>query len=408
MKTRTVLKYSTGLIPLLAATLTLSPLASAQQVAAAAPMPVSAPAAAPAPVYVPTSLIPEPGVPRTPDGHPDFQNVVWYGSYFGLIESVPMMLPPELVLSEEKAKAAFDKMMAMFLGSMKAALETDPEAADILTKTKGFPVVRGERRTRLIVMPADGKIPFTPEARKEAAGAMNRTVKADNPEERGGSERCIAMGGQAPMAMMNPFQAIRVVQTPGHVVINTDWGDEARIVPFSRTHGSPALQPWMNDGIARWEGDTLVIETIGFQKSDRTRGALPTSLLLTPNSKVTERYTRVSKDELLYQFTIEDPAIYTAPWLGEYSLFRADFRMFPSGCHEENYSLSNILSGQRVADKRRIEAFKPSDANGDGKLDKDEYKVLLTTLRSTLQVDTAFAQRDTDKDGFVSFEEIQR
>jgi hypothetical protein len=361
-----------------------------------------------APVYTPTSLIAEPGVPRTPDDHPDFQDVVWYGSYFSMIEAVPMMLPPELVLSEEKAKATFDKMMAMFAASMKAALETDPEAADLLASTKGFPIVRGERRTRLVVLPADGKIPFTAEARKEAAGAMNRTLKSDNPEERGNSERCVAMGGQAPMAMMNPFQAIRIVQTPNHVVINTEWGDEARIVPFANVHGSPALQPWMNDGIARWEGDTLVIETTGFTSKDRTRGALPTSLLLTPDSKVIERYTRVSKDELLYQFTIEDPKIYTAPWLAEYSLFPASFRMYPSGCHEENYSLPNILSGQRVADVRRLGAFKPSDANGDGKLDKAEYKVLLTTLGAVNQLETLFPQRDTNKDGFVTAEEYNR
>jgi hypothetical protein len=391
----------------LGAALMASPFAAAQTSPIQGTNPETAPAVPAAAAYVPTSLVVEPGVPRAPDGHPDLQDVVWFGNYFSMIEAVPMMLPPELVLTEEKAKATFDKMMAMFMASMKTALETDPEAAAILTSTSGLPVVRGERRTRLVVLPADGKIPFTAEARKEAAGAMSRALKADNPEERGSSERCVRMGGQAPMAMMNPFQAVRIVQTPGHVVINTEWGDEARIIPFAKVHGPTVLQPWMSDGIARWEGDTLVIETTGFGARDRTRGALPTSLLLSPDSKVIERYTRVSKDELLYQFTIEDPKIYTAPWLAEYSLFSAKFRMFPSSCHEANYSLANILSGQRVADIRRVEAFKPSDANGDGKLDKDEYKVLLTTLGFANQLETLFGQRDVNKDGFVTAEEYR-
>ena len=404
---------------LLAASLVLTPLAGAQipssQRAAdqilpvAAPIVSIAPAAPAAPVYAPTSRVAEPGVPRTLDGHPDLQNVVWAGNFFGMIEAVPMMLPPELVLSEEKAKAAFDKMMAMFTGNpaMKAALEADPEASALLANASGFPLVRGQRRSRLVVQPADGKIPYTAAARREASGAMSRSSKANNPEERGLSERCVDLGGQPPMAMMNPFQPRQFVQTPSHVVINIEWGDEARLIPFAAAHGPEALHPWMGDAIAHWEGDTLVIETTGFSAKDRMRGALPTSLILNPDSKVTEHYTRVSKDELLYQFTIEDPKIYTAPWLAEYSLFRAPFRMYPSSCHEENYSLPNILSGQRVTDAHRIEAFKSSDANGDGKLDKEEYKVLLTTFGVANQLETLFAQRDANKDGFVSAEEYK-
>ena len=67
-------------------------------------------------------------------------------------------------------------------------------------------------------------------------------------------------------------------------------------------------------------------------------------------AKVIERFTRLSKDELLYQFTVEDPKVYTAPWLAEYSFHASNTGMFPSPCHEHNYSLPNILLGQRMAD----------------------------------------------------------
>lgn len=135
-------------------------------------------------------------------------------------------------------------------------------------------------------------------------------------------------------------------------MINSEYGDEARIIPFAAAHSAAVLRPSMGDGIARWEGDTLVIETTNFPARDKLRGAFPTPLPLSQDSKVIERYTLISADELIYQFTIEDPKLYTAPWLAEYSLFRAPFRMHPSGCHEGNYSMPNILRGQRVADRR--------------------------------------------------------
>jgi hypothetical protein len=309
-------------------------------------------------VYIPTSLQPDDpfSLPRTRDGRPDFTDAVWTGNFFGMLESVPFMLPAELVLPEDKAKQAFDKMMAMFTSNpaIKAAIEADPEASALVSATDGLPVVRGQRRTRLLVLPIDGKLPYTPEARKEASGAMARmaALKSDNPEERTSGERCIALGAQPPMAVMSALHPRQFIQTPGHVIIRSEYGDEARIIPFAAAHRLAALQPSMGDSIARWEGDTLVIETTGFPETDRLRGAFPIGLILNPDSKVIERYTRLGKDELLYQFTIEDPKIYTAPWLAEYSLFRANYRMYPSGCHEGNYSMSNILSGQRVVDAR--------------------------------------------------------
>jgi hypothetical protein len=60
---------------------------------------------------------------------------------------------------------------------------------------------------------------------------------------------------------------------------------------------------------------------------------------------VVERLTRVSKNELLYQFTVVDPKTYAAPWLAEFSWFRTSQPMYEHACHEGNYSLPNILAG---------------------------------------------------------------
>jgi hypothetical protein len=314
--------------------------------------PVAAGQAAPAPaikaakVEAPANAAAPAVLPRTPAGHPDFQGVVWTATsdFFAPLEAGPMM-PAQLVLPEDEAQKTFGRMMAMFMSPavMKMIEDLDPEIAEVLRNMKGLPLVRGERRTRLLVLPADGKLPMTPEARKEMpVGLGVPDLKADNPEDRGASERCL--GAPPPVAVVFDMP-ISFVQTPDHVVIHGEFAD-ARIIPLEKSDHAAG------GGAARWDGDTLVVETTGFLARDRVRPLFGGALIVNPDAKVIERYTRVSADELVYQFTVEDPKAYTAPWLAEYSLYRAPYRMYPSSCHEANYSLGNILRGQRVADER--------------------------------------------------------
>jgi len=286
-------------------------------------------------------------LPRTPDGHPDFQGVVWTATsnFFAPLEAGPMM-PSQLVLPEDKAQEAFGRIMAMFMSPAvkKMIEEIDPQAAELMKDMKGFPLVRGERHTRLLVLPADGKLPMTREARKDVpVGLSFPPMKADNPEDRAPSERCLS--GSPPVAVVFDLP-MTFVQTPDHVVIHAEYGD-VRIIPFADAPATGAA-----GSIARWDGDTLVIETTGFLARDRVRPLFGGAFIVNPEAKVIERFSRVGADELVYQFTVEDPKAYTAPWLAEYSLFRAPYRMYASSCHEANYSLANILSGQRVADAR--------------------------------------------------------
>jgi hypothetical protein len=285
--------------------------------------------------------------PRTSFGDPSFEGV-WTQNFVILMEAHPRV--PMLVLPEEAARE-FATQAATGIGN---ALDSslDPEVPELMKVTDGLPIVRGERRTRSVVLPADGRLPYTEAARKESQrGPQN--PRLDNPEERPNWERCITSLGLPPVHGMgttsvNPRQFIQV---PGQVVIHTEYGDEARIIPLTRTHKPKALHSWMGDSIAWWEGETLVVETIGAPANDRVR--FFSNLIVTPESVVTERFTRVADDELLYQYTIADPAIYTAPWMAEYSLYRTDQKMLEHACHEGNHSLPNILRGRRVRDAAR-------------------------------------------------------
>jgi hypothetical protein len=101
-------------------------------------------------------------IPRTPEGRPDFQGVVWATNYFPVFDLSP--LSPHLVVPEDEAKRIVDTMFAGMQGFLEESI--DPEAHVIMGETDGLPIVRGERRTRLIVVPASGKLPLTDEARK--------------------------------------------------------------------------------------------------------------------------------------------------------------------------------------------------------------------------------------------------
>jgi hypothetical protein len=283
-------------------------------------------------------------VPRTSFGAPSIEGT-WGANFIFTLEAsegTPLTLP------ENEAQALANTRANQIAKIFDEQL--DPEIPVNIKNTDGLPIVRGERRTRAVVVPADGKLPYTPEALKEVKGAGS-PAKYDNHEERPNWERCITNVGLPPVTFTRASNLRRIVQTPTHVVLHTEYGDEARIIPFADKHRLEVLHTVLGDSIARWEGDTLVIETVSLPDRDRKR-AFSNNMMVPGDAKVIERLTRVSDDELLYQFTVEDPKTYSAPWLAEYSVFRTEQPMFEHACHEGNYSIRNILQGGRVADAK--------------------------------------------------------
>ena len=282
--------------------------------------------------------------PRTSFGDPSLEGV-WTQNFVILMEASPQA--PMLVLPEAAARQMAEAAANGIGNALDRSL--DPEAPELMKMTDGLPIVRGERRTRSVVMPADGKLPYTAEARKEASRGP-QAPRIDNPEERPNWERCITSLGLPPVTGMGTTSVNprHIIQTPGQIVIHTEYGDEARIIPLAAEHKPKALHTPLGDSIARWEGETLVVETIGLPANDRVR--FFSNLVVPEHAKVIERFTRVAENELLYQYTVEEPSTYTAPWLAEYSLYQTSQRMFEHACHEGNHSLPNILLAQRMKD----------------------------------------------------------
>jgi hypothetical protein len=75
--------------------------------------------------------------------------------------------------------------------------------------------------------------------------------------------------------------------------------------------------------------------------------------LVSPRTIVIERFTRISDEEIVYRFTVEDPTWYERPWTGETHFTRSDHRMIEAACHEGNYTMPFMLEAARALEAAR-------------------------------------------------------
>jgi hypothetical protein len=203
--------------------------------------------------------------------------------------------------------------------------------------------VKGTWRTSWIVEPANGQVPTKPGKQVNPYGPRLGTGY-DHPEERNLNERCIILGTSGPPIGNYLYNNnLRIVQSPDHVVIESEMIHDARIIPLNAKHRPKELAPWMGDSIGWWEGDTLVVETVNM-----TRGG--SSVAITPNGKIIERFTRYNDKQVFYEFEVHDPELYTQVWKGQMSLNHQP-NMYEYACHEGNHGMIGIMEGGRLADK---------------------------------------------------------
>ena len=112
-----------------------------------------------------------------------------------------------------------------------------------------------------------------------------------------------------------------------------------------RAHPGSDVRLWMGDSVGHWEGDTLVVDTTNFTDKTNFRGS-------DRNLHLTERFTRTGPDTLLYRFTLDDATAFTKPWTGEIAMVRTEGPLYEYACHEGNYSMANMLSAARAAEKK--------------------------------------------------------
>jgi hypothetical protein len=282
-------------------------------------------------------------VPRTPDGRPDLQGNWLFATL------TPLQRPDNLAgrthLTDEEIAAIEERA-----GNRRETFGLFPDPSKY-----SF-----DKRTSLIVDPPDGKVPpMTPAGQKRQDILSARRKAVEHPEDLPIYERCIVGFNSGPPIIPGGYnQHIQVVQTRDYVVMHVEMVHEARIIPLDgRPHLPAQLRQWNGSSRARWDGDTLVITSSNFKDTTGTLmldGNLArTGIGWSPdeNLKLTERFTRLDHDRMIYEFTIDDPTVWAKPWTAAIPLTRTDNNLYEYACHEGNHDFGFILSGQRKLDK---------------------------------------------------------
>ncbi len=208
----------------------------------------------------------------------------------------------------------------------------------------------------LRTQPEQGTSPLTPAARvrllRRDAARAGRT-EADSWTDRNSWERCITRG--MPAGTLPEAHADRwlILQTDDTVTIVAETLHETRITRFAERAPAGPRQ-WLGQRVARWEGDTLAIESAWFRidpdtagDADPLRGAHPG-----PNDalRIVERWTALSHERIAYSVEAADPLTYDRRVVYAYTWRREpeDQALHEDACHEGNRSMANMLRGARA------------------------------------------------------------
>jgi hypothetical protein len=220
--------------------------------------------------------------PRTPDGKPDL-NGIWQAMNEANYDIQAHMARPAMALRA----GPYGPLPAAAVLAFGAVGAVPP----------GLGVVEGD------------EIPYKPEAAAK---------KKDNQEhwlERDPEIKCYLPGVPRATYMPYPFQ---IFQSPSALFMAYEYAGAVRNI-YLKDPGPAPIDSWMGQAVARWEGDTLVVDSTGFNDStwfDRAGNFHSDKL------HVVERYTRTSPDIISYEATIEDPNVFTKPWKMSMPLYR--------------------------------------------------------------------------------------
>lgn len=202
-------------------------------------------------------------------------------------------------------------------------------------------------QTSLIYEPADGRIPPYTEEGKARLAAYRDARNNDGPEGLTIGERCITQRNSGPPMLSDTYNNnMEFVQNGNTVVIYTEMIHLARMVRVGGQHLPKSLRFYNGDSIARWEGDTLVVDTTNFRKDSAEfvlgqRGA-------SEDLHLVERFRRVEKDTIDYTFTVDDPRTWTKAWSAREPLQRMKEFVYEYACHEGNVGIAHGMRNDRV------------------------------------------------------------
>ncbi len=281
----------------------------------------------------------------------------------------------KLVLSPAEADRMVNRNMLVVLSKEDASTNgQDPNNTKMLedkNNDRGYnafwidpgtkvATVKGELRSSWITEPATGRIPYKPGAARGGGGYA--ITNFDGPETRPLAERCVLSfsGSYGPVMMNGMYNStFQFVQTPGAVMILVEMNHDVRNIPIVASkaeakHGK--IAKWGGDSVGWYEGNTLVVQTTNVHPGQRA--------MISQDGKLTERFTRWDDNQILYEFEVDDPSLYSQVWKGEMALNTAE-PLYEYACHEGNHAMPGILGGARQLESEgKVPGMGPGIAAG--------------------------------------------
>ena len=304
------------------------------------------PQAAPAQDYI---------VGRTADGQPDLQGL-WTNDTITPIER-PASMAGQTFLSQdeiasteariaERRALADDNISVETGGNIGAYNQIWMDSGDTVLSTG---------QTSMITDPPSGRAPIRVEA--EAIRDYGFAHVEDHWTYHTVWDRCITRGVPGSMLPAGYNNAYRFIQTKDTFTIVHEMIHDVRVIYLDKQdHIDSRVKLWMGDSIARWEGDTLVVETTNYNDrgmiANSGAGGRLKGVPISEELHVVERFSRISDDTVMWEARVTDPINFSAPFTISMPLTRDDqYTMYEYACHEGNYAIENILSGGRTTER---------------------------------------------------------
>jgi hypothetical protein len=300
--------------------------------------------------------------PKTPWGEPDLRGMWPLNNLIATPLQRPEKYGDRRFFTEEELAAAKKSADARNKRFESGAIPQADSGSDVMNLTS------------MISEPANGRFPALTPKGKELYAAMHGSYKPgqtvfDSPDDFDSWDRCITRGMPVSMEPRNYNNGLRIMQTPGYVLIVLEMAHEVRIIPTTpRPPLDGDIKEWMGESRGHWEGNTLVVETTNFNgKTDLTNSGVPGSPPLTPASEsehIIERFTRTANDTIDFQMRVEDPVVITEPFTVAYPMKLDDkYQMYEYACHEGNMAIRGYIENSRF----EREHPKPAGAAGPGR-----------------------------------------
>jgi hypothetical protein len=281
-------------------------------------------------------------MPRTSWGHPDLQGI-WSSDD---MRGVPTNRPEAAGNSASLTEAEFAQRASRDQAGMNRAVNDET----FLRNEYG---IRTFGYSSLVVEPANGRMPEMTEAGKARAAPRDRGTFGNGPfntvEDFSMYDRCITRGVIGSILPVIYGNGLRIVQTPDAVAISYEMIHDTRIIPLDeRPFLDDDIRQYMGNSRARWDGDTLVIETRNLT-AKTSIGANGNGVRHSADMVITERMTRVDDEMIDYYATVDDPQTYTGPFTFRLTITsQPDYQIYEYSCHEGNGAVGHTLSGERA------------------------------------------------------------